>query len=154
MNPYTGTDLEGDLARAVLKRWQELAPTIAPLVNGELQQEPRKETPPPPYANLVIEESRRPDEPATGSQWIVYRDPVIMIRGADKAEVARITGIIAGAFFGRTESALPMAGLMRLEPGRCRVTTPQGETHQQQQMHLGTIRMTAWIHWDRSTHGS
>jgi len=141
---YTGSDIDGDLARAVLAKWNATE-AITAAVPGGIGQEPLAATPATPYATLEIDPGSRADEFTTGSQQVVYRDVVIRIRATSKADAMRLGGLANAKV-----STLTLDGLMRLEPQKGKIETPKGERKGGEQSFLATVRFTAWVHWDRS----
>ena len=148
MAAYTGSDIDGDLARAVLTKWAATT-AIMTAIPGGIGQEPLAATPATPYATLEIEPGSKADEFTTGLQQAIYRDIVIKIRAASKADAMRLGGLVNAKL-----ATLTLDGLMRMEPQKGKIETPKGERKGGEQSFLATVRFTAWVHWDRSGLGS
>ena len=147
---YIGTDLEGDLSRAVLAKWAAIAP-LGVEIPGGIGQEPLAATPATPYATLEIEPGSRADEQSTGDQEIAYRDVVFKVRTSSKADAFRLGGLVNAKFH---HAALAIDGLIRFEEQKGKIEAPKDERVAGGQVWLATVRFTAWVHWDRSGHGS
>lgn len=150
MATYTGTDLEGDLARAALAKWQSLAMRLSEGIPGGLAQEPLPATPAIPYATLEVTPAAKEDEHSTGEQIIAYRTVAFKIRAVDKATAMRLGGQVNALF----HSGLTFDGLMRFDPEKGAIETPKDEKYNGEQIHVATVKFTAWVHWDRSSHSS
>lgn len=141
---YAGQDVDGDVARAFLARWTQLAPTLGTLVPGGMKQEPLDATPAAqPYGTFDVQPSAsRRDEFHSGGQ-IQYRDVIIKIRGIEKAMVTGTAGLLRKML--SPPNPFPIDGLMRVEPQVNKITTPPDEKYGQQQIHIGTVTLTIWI---------